>query len=157
MGVRVDFHPGSPGLTPARGSQQTNKIKTTHCALNDQSRKAYLKMLLKRCPLLDGCWRWQLVKLCLNFDKHFQCNFFTGINFQIPAQYFYSWQQLYCIWYGQFKLISFFRFNDILSKMFNFFHIPIKLISRLVHTWSLIKIAFQWKVYSILKSTSTTA
>jgi len=52
---------------------------------------------------------------------------------------------------------SFFCFNNTFTKMFNFFQIPVKLITRQVHTWSLIpipfdiKMAFQRKVYLILQ------
>jgi len=40
------------------------------------------------------------------------------------------------------QVISFFQFYDILMKMFNYFQIPVKLILRQVHTWSLISTPF---------------
>jgi len=39
----------------------------------------------------------------------------------------------YIVECAQFKIFSLFRFNNILTKMFNFFHTPIKLILRQVH------------------------
>jgi len=55
-------------------------------------------------------------------------------------------------WPTPFKLFTLKHFNNILMAVFGFFRIPVKLILRQVHTWSLIltpfdiKIAFQRKV-----------
>jgi len=48
------------------------------------------------------------------------------------------------------KFFSLFHFNDILTTMFNLFHIPAKLILR-QSTWSLILAPFQRKVCMILQ------
>jgi len=47
---------------------------------------------------------------------------------------------------AQCKFFSWFGFNTILAKMFNLFHVPVKLISRLTHTWSLIPAPFDVKI-----------
>jgi len=52
---------------------------------------------------------------------------------------------------AQFKLLSLFCFQDILTAMFTFFHIPFKLIARHVHTWSLFSAPFDIKIAYVLK------
>jgi len=51
----------------------------------------------------------------------------------------------FIVLYALFKSFSLFRFNDILMKVFNLFHISVKLLSRKVHTWSLTPTPFWYQ------------